>query len=228
MQMQIPSMMGHSIKKCSFWKCSLIGTGKVKIKSNKKEIKFDSINTFQSPCLAINLPLSSDLMPSAVSGIPLKRVWGIYWGVPWRVMDEGRSLPVQLNEHSDFLELLYVLQCPLLTLPFPSHDLHRIPEFLFLVNSWIPCGTSSVQWRWIHGMQMLCLAIKHLISLGMSRAPVSLYPSEKTLKVIGVNWDDFWTSLCSLPSVSFVGMKVCSLGCTWSSRCSPCWCHVGL
>lgn len=86
-------------KNAAFGSVPWFGTGKLKIKSNKKEIKFDSINTFQSPCLAINLPLSGDPMPSAASGIPLKRIWGIYWGVPWRVMGEGRSLPVQLDEH---------------------------------------------------------------------------------------------------------------------------------
>lgn len=125
----------------------------------------------------------------------------------WRVMDEGKSFPVQL----DFLELLYLLQCPLLTQPFPNHNnLYRICEFS---SWWTP---ESPLGQWIHGVQVLCSAIENLISLDMS-----LYSSQKTAKVICVNWDGFWRSLSfivclaqawtqglgSFPSISFIKMS---------------------
>lgn len=138
-------------------------------------------------------------------------------------MDEGRSLPDQL----DFLELLYLLHCALLTLvdPFP-HRISWVPLLSGLLNLLWDFGTSSLQWRWINGVQRLCLATEHLISLGMSRAPVPLYPSQKTVEVISVNWMVFegashlyyvWPRLglkdlaVSHPSV-LLRMKVCFLG----------------
>lgn len=62
--------------------------------------------------------------------ILLKKVW---WhllkcvGVPWRVMDEGRSLPIQADEWSLFLGLFYIFAVPpifvLLNLPVTGRDL---------------------------------------------------------------------------------------------------------
>lgn len=177
MQMQIPSMMGHSVGKKKQLLEVFPDLAQEKLKSSqiKKEIKFDSINTFQSPCLAINFPLSGTPMPSAGSGIPLKRVWGItevFPGESW--MKEGPFLSCWMNTLISWSCCIFC-SVPCLILPFPNPNLHRICEFLFLVNSWIPFGTNNLQWRWIHGMnQTLCWAIEHLISWGMSRAPVSL------------------------------------------------------